>query len=329
MAYQLWKFGLLGQDFHYRRFTEQADGRPLWSTTSQPAERGWRAGVRPRVLGLQRHRHPAVVSAEAGEAGARGARLSRAGGAFGPLLVRDGRAVARDRARARLRHQRRQRPAVRRGLGPQGSRRQGRRSDRSAHRQGRRRSRQAQPRSRRPTTPARIAESIAIAAVRYFMVKFSRGKVIVFDIDEALSFEGESGPYLQYAVVRAQQHLQQAQGARRARRARGRRGARARRRPTVLTSGERRSARPLGPGPRGGAARRSGRSGGADAGAVGASPSTRSAWRSRSTASTTATRSSTRNAPDARIWRAAAVAYCRNQLARALGLMGCTVPARM
>src|SRR4029450_3454123 len=48
-----------------------------------------------------------------------------------------------------------------------------------------------------------IAGAIAIAALRYFMVKFSRGKVIVFDIDEALSFEGESGPYLQYAVVRA------------------------------------------------------------------------------------------------------------------------------
>jgi arginyl-tRNA synthetase len=48
-----------------------------------------------------------------------------------------------------------------------------------------------------------IAQSIATAAVRYFMVKFSRGKVIIFDIDEALSFEGESGPYLQYAVVRA------------------------------------------------------------------------------------------------------------------------------
>jgi arginyl-tRNA synthetase len=49
----------------------------------------------------------------------------------------------------------------------------------------------------------RTAEAIAVAAVRYFMVKFSRGKVIVFDIDEALSFEGESGPYLQYAAVRA------------------------------------------------------------------------------------------------------------------------------
>jgi arginyl-tRNA synthetase len=47
------------------------------------------------------------------------------------------------------------------------------------------------------------AGSIGTAAVRYFMIKYSRTKVIAFDIDEALSFEGESGPYLQYAVVRA------------------------------------------------------------------------------------------------------------------------------
>jgi len=39
-------------------------------------------------------------------------------------------------------------------------------------------------------------------------VRFSRGKVIAFDIDEALSFEGESGPYLQYSVVRAKNILQ-------------------------------------------------------------------------------------------------------------------------
>jgi len=49
----------------------------------------------------------------------------------------------------------------------------------------------------------KTAEAIAVAAVRYFLVKFTRGKVIAFDIDEALSFEGETGPYLQYAVVRA------------------------------------------------------------------------------------------------------------------------------
>ena len=49
----------------------------------------------------------------------------------------------------------------------------------------------------------RTASKIAVAAIRYFMLKFSRGKLIVFDIEEALSFEGETGPYLQYAVVRA------------------------------------------------------------------------------------------------------------------------------
>ena len=48
-----------------------------------------------------------------------------------------------------------------------------------------------------------VGAQIAVAAIRYFMLKFSRGKLIVFDIEEALSFEGETGPYLQYAVVRA------------------------------------------------------------------------------------------------------------------------------
>ncbi len=62
--------------------------------------------------------------------------------------------------------------------------------------------------ARNPDMPAeqarRTAEMIGVAAVRYFLVKFTRTKIIAFDIDEALSFEGESGPYLQYSVVRAQ-----------------------------------------------------------------------------------------------------------------------------
>jgi len=61
--------------------------------------------------------------------------------------------------------------------------------------------------ARNPELPAEdrryVGEAIAVAAVRYFLIKFSRGKVIAFDIDEALSFEGETGPYLQYAAVRA------------------------------------------------------------------------------------------------------------------------------
>lgn len=48
-----------------------------------------------------------------------------------------------------------------------------------------------------------IAKTIAIGALRYFMLKYTRNSVIAFDFHDALSFEGETGPYVQYAVVRA------------------------------------------------------------------------------------------------------------------------------
>ncbi len=48
-----------------------------------------------------------------------------------------------------------------------------------------------------------MARQIATAALRFFMVKATTNRVIAFDFDEALSFEGESGPYLQYSLVRA------------------------------------------------------------------------------------------------------------------------------
>jgi arginyl-tRNA synthetase len=47
-----------------------------------------------------------------------------------------------------------------------------------------------------------IAAQIAVGALRYFMLKFTRNSVIAFDFKDALSFEGETGPYIQYAVVR-------------------------------------------------------------------------------------------------------------------------------
>lgn len=49
-----------------------------------------------------------------------------------------------------------------------------------------------------------LGRQIAIAALRYFMLRFGRNKVIAFDFDEALRFEGDSGPYLQYSTVRVQ-----------------------------------------------------------------------------------------------------------------------------
>ena len=45
-----------------------------------------------------------------------------------------------------------------------------------------------------------------VGALRYYMLRFSRNRVVAFDLDDALAFEGETGPYLQYSVVRAAEH---------------------------------------------------------------------------------------------------------------------------
>jgi len=47
-----------------------------------------------------------------------------------------------------------------------------------------------------------IAHAVAVGALRYFLLRFTRSTVIAFDFKDALSFEGETGPYVQYAVVR-------------------------------------------------------------------------------------------------------------------------------
>jgi arginyl-tRNA synthetase len=56
--------------------------------------------------------------------------------------------------------------------------------------------------SREEAERQKIAEQVAIGALRYFMLKFTRNSVIAFDFKDALSFEGETGPYAQYAAVR-------------------------------------------------------------------------------------------------------------------------------
>ena len=66
---------------------------------------------------------------------------------------------------------------------------------------------QAEVDTRHPelTAPERaaIAIQIAVGALRYFMLRYTRNTVIAFDFKDALSFEGETGPYVQYAIVRA------------------------------------------------------------------------------------------------------------------------------
>ena len=54
-----------------------------------------------------------------------------------------------------------------------------------------------------PGERAQIATQIAVGALRFFMLRFTRNTIIAFDFKDALSFEGETGPYVQYAIVRA------------------------------------------------------------------------------------------------------------------------------
>ncbi|HLW77343.1 MAG TPA: DALR anticodon-binding domain-containing protein, partial [Bryobacteraceae bacterium] len=58
-----------------------------------------------------------------------------------------------------------------------------------------------------PESSRRVARKIAVGALRYFMLKYTRNSVISFDLKEALSFEGETGVYIQYAALRANRIL--------------------------------------------------------------------------------------------------------------------------
>jgi arginyl-tRNA synthetase len=201
MAYQLWKFGLLGRDFHYRPFASE-HGKVLWSTTSDPTaadaapafgRASWVCNViDTRQSYLQKLVKQALAALGYHEQAAHSVHYSYEMVALSHSTARElgyDTSIDADRPFVEV--------SGRKGLGVKADDLIDRLIDKASQEVAR----------RNADLPAedvrRIAEAIAIAAVRYFMVKFSRGKVIVFDIDEALSFEGESGPYLQYAVVRA------------------------------------------------------------------------------------------------------------------------------
>src|SRR4051812_2646846 len=194
MAYQLWKFGLLGKDFHYRIFEDGSP--PLWSTTSTPGRDGgapefgrasWVCNViDTRQSYLQKLLKQALAALGYTEQAAHSIHYSYEMVALSHATARElGYDTSEDR----------ERPFVevsgRKGLGVKADDLLDRVTDKAAA--------EVSKRNADLTTDQvqAIAQSIATAAVRYFMVKFSRGKAIIFDIDEALSFEGESGPYLQ------------------------------------------------------------------------------------------------------------------------------------
>jgi len=215
IAYQFWKLGLLGKDFQYRIF-ENRPHRPLWATCTSGGQDnhplfGGAAYVYNvidvRQSYLQKLLKQALIAVGHPEGAERSHHFSYEMVALSHATARElGYAPAPNSDDAK-------RPFVevsgRKGLGVKAD-------DlldtliKSAGREVGTRNPELDEHERE-----RIARMIGIAAVRYFMIKFSRGKVIAFDLEEALSFEGESGPYIQYAVVRANkifQNLQERDG---------------------------------------------------------------------------------------------------------------------
>ena len=206
MAYQFWKSGLLGQDFLYRKFATRMNGETLWATTS---DRSLAAGDHPafgaaaatynvidvRQAYLQKLLKQALSAVGHPQEAGRLTHFSYEMVALSHATAQElGFAPDPDSEEAK-------RPFVevsgRKGLGVKADDLIDRVIDKALVEVDRRQ-------GELPAAERRhIAEQIAIAAVRYFLIKYSRTKVIAFDIDEALSFEGESGPYVQYAVVRA------------------------------------------------------------------------------------------------------------------------------
>jgi arginyl-tRNA synthetase len=326
MAYQLWKFGLLGRDFFYRRFAS-GDGKALWSTTSDSAASGadapsfgrasWVCNViDTRQSYLQKLVKQALAALGYHEQASHSVHYSYEMVALSHSTARElGYDTSADA----------ERPFVevsgRKGLGVKADDLIDRLTDRASQEVAKRNT------DLPPEDTRRIAEAIAIAAVRYFMVKFSRGKVIVFDIDEALSFEGESGPYLQYAVVRANNIFNKLKE--RVDLDEGAVGAALRSTaPEALTSDSEEAHEVWG----------------LVLDAARLDEVVEQAVRTLELSVLAKYAFSLAQAfngfyhrypilneerADARIWRAAAVAYCRNQLTKALELMGCSVPGRM
>jgi arginyl-tRNA synthetase len=202
IAYQLWKFGLLGKDFHYRPLQTYADGRVLWVSTDEPAAGGEpQFGHGTRVYNVidtrQSYLQDVVV------AGLRALGYDRQADRsihFNYEMVALSPRCCADLG-IPLSEEDRKRPYVevsgRKGLGVK--------ADDLLDSLIAKALDEVQSRhpDDLPDANRKVATQIAIAALRYFLLKFTRNTVIAFDLQEALAFVGETGPYVQYMAVRA------------------------------------------------------------------------------------------------------------------------------
>lgn len=203
IAYQLWKFGLIDRTFGYREFSRYPEGLVLWHTASDGGDPSApKFGRADRVYNVIDNRQSYLQKIVR-----EGLRLLGHGSAadnsihFSYEMVALSRETAEALGMAREGEEKRVlEMSGRKGLGVKADdlldeleRKAG-----EAVRDGLKSSDLGEDDRRA------LAHDIAVGALRYFMLKFGRNKVIAFDFKEALAFEGDTGPYLQYSVVRAE-----------------------------------------------------------------------------------------------------------------------------
>jgi arginyl-tRNA synthetase len=202
IAYHLWKFGLLpGKDFGYTKFYEYAD-HTCWISTSGPSDAGHPTfGKADAIYNIidSRQNDPQnnVVAALRGmgytEAADRYTHFSYEMVALTPRCALDlGYTISdEDRAKSYIE------VSGRKGFGVKADDLLDQLIANA----------KSEVDTRHPELSeaerASIARQIGVGALRYFMLRFTRNTVIAFDFKDALSFEGETGPYVQYAIVRA------------------------------------------------------------------------------------------------------------------------------
>jgi arginyl-tRNA synthetase len=201
IALHLWKFGLLARDFHYRRFHKHPDGHEAWVTSSEGDDPGApRFGHAQELFNVidSRQAYPqkvVVAALRALDYGEQADHLKH----FAYNVV-----ALTPRCAIEMGYEIPEEDAKRPYIEVSGRKGQGVKADDLLDQM------EASARKevdlRQPDAPeaerVAIAHAIAIGALRYFLLRFTRSTVIAFDFKDALSFEGETGPYVQYAVVR-------------------------------------------------------------------------------------------------------------------------------
>ena len=207
IAYQLWKLGRLGLDFNYKPFRSYPDGHVAWITSTEPNAENLPEVPRPNFGGGvkvynvidSRQAYPQEIVAR-GVAAVVPEVGADASVHFGYEMVALSPAACEELG-IELSEEDRARPFIemsgRKGLGVKADDLIDRLEADALH----------EVSTRHPELSAAeqiaTAHEIAVGALRYFLLKFTRNSVIAFDFKDALSFEGETGPYCQYAAVRA------------------------------------------------------------------------------------------------------------------------------